>query len=301
MVEVQKIFKFLKEFSSLRYKPVSDVNKQPWRLWLNDLPRIPELRHAFDSNNLSEGTILKVTRPELSPCPKPPKSLLEWLQEGWHSLNIQSVTYKEYVEHKELNEEQEEVLIKEYFSDDTKRVEKFNEWVEIRAHWYDEQKPKERVYEFYTELYRLYALVKKEPESVEVAFGNANLMLRETDTQCHHPLLLQRAKIVFNQKEPSFEVMLDDTPLQIYSALLRSISLIDQKMLSEVIDIVEQSDIDINQSKEIEGMAKQLAAVIDSKAEFHACQKPIRNSNVPQVYTMPVLLLRKKHWVTKLL
>ncbi len=66
-------------------------------------------------------------------------------------------------------------------------------------------------------------------------------------------------------------------------------------MLSEVIDHVEQIDIDINQTKEIEEMTKQLTAVIDSKAEFHACNKPKGTSDVPQLYTMPVLLLRKKH------
>lgn len=161
MVEVQKIFKFLKEFSSLRYKPVSDINKQPWRLWLNELPQIPELSHAFDSNDLSEGTILKVIRPELLPCPSPPECLNEWLQNGWNSLSAQKVSLKEYIEKKVKNADEEEVLKKEYFTDDSMRVEKFNEWVARRANWYAEQKPKERVYEFYTELYRLYAFVKK--------------------------------------------------------------------------------------------------------------------------------------------
>ena len=90
--KVVALYKFLKEFCSLKYKEITDIKDQPWVCAIRNIPNDKENIKVYNRDRLetddedefpsddAEGNILiSVHKPEYQPCPAPPKSIIDWL------------------------------------------------------------------------------------------------------------------------------------------------------------------------------------------------------------------------------
>lgn len=104
--KVRQLYLFLKEANQLRYRPIRQLNEQVKVIRLADMPEHPSMQ-LYRPVRTSETTqempevLLRIRRPQLTPCPKPPTSLLQWLASGFddpakdpevvQSLNVSSI------------------------------------------------------------------------------------------------------------------------------------------------------------------------------------------------------------------
>lgn len=104
--KVRQLYHFLKEANQLRYKPIRQLSDQVKVIRIADMPEHPSMQlfrpvRTSDATQDIPETLIRVRRPHLTPCPKPPISLLQWLTPGFddpsktplvvESLNVTSI------------------------------------------------------------------------------------------------------------------------------------------------------------------------------------------------------------------
>lgn len=103
--KVRQLYQFLKEANQLRYRPIRQLGEQVKVIRLADMPEHPSMQlyrpvRTSDTTQEIPEVLIRVRRPQLTPCPKPPTSLLQWLAPGFddpaktpevvQSLNVSS-------------------------------------------------------------------------------------------------------------------------------------------------------------------------------------------------------------------
>ena len=86
--KVRQLYQFLKEANQLRYRPLRQLDEQVKVIRLVDMPKHYSMQlyrpvHASDTNQEIPEVLIRIRRPQLTPCPKPPTSLLQWLAPGF--------------------------------------------------------------------------------------------------------------------------------------------------------------------------------------------------------------------------
>ena len=292
MAETINIFNFLREYNLLSNPVVTEIDKQIWNLDLSDLPVIDEIKSVFNGNELDELTFLKVVKPSLEPCPTPDDSLLVWIVNDWKKLSEESIQHKDTLSREKLNEENEKEYYEERFEDDSERIYLFNDWIAKRNLWRKIQLPKEKGLNLYNKIFRLYSDMKKEAESVELVLGDGIIRWQSNDRVINHPVLLQKIILEFEPKTPMFIVRCEEIKTEIYSAMLRVLSSVNQKMLTDIMQDVELQNYHLPEFENTHGLFKRLIHIIDENGEFvKTISSQVRHA---QIISKPVLFLRKR-------
>src|SRR6185437_2246928 len=89
----RQLFRFLKAFSERNVPVRRLINEQLWTLTFRDLPTHPaisigEVRLDDSATNgaspiVDDEPLLRVRRPKLTPAPRPPELLVEFVVTGW--------------------------------------------------------------------------------------------------------------------------------------------------------------------------------------------------------------------------
>ena len=290
MAQAINIFNFLKEYNLLSNPVVTELDKQKWSLDLSDLPVIDEIQSIFNGNDLEDLIFLKVKKPSIEPCPKPDDSLLEWLDNDWHRLSISEVRCKEKIL-REHDQNGEVHYREEAFNDDVSRINKFDRWITKRESWREIETPREKGLNLYNKLFRLYSDIKKEPESVELIIGDGIINWETEERLIHHPVLLQKVFLDFEPEIPMFIVRCEEIKAEIYSAMLRVLTSVNQKMLTDIIQDVDEQAYHLSEQDNTKGLFQRLIHVIDEKGEFVEAPSLARHA---QITSKPVLFLRKR-------
>ena len=107
---VKAIFTFLKGMAELKTTSVLDIDKQPWKKYMAQIPQDDEYVRLFDrdaaketseNETVPEERILTVRRPDLSACPAPDEHLLA-VQELFLELRRLSKDLEQESETREL-------------------------------------------------------------------------------------------------------------------------------------------------------------------------------------------------------
>lgn len=142
MAQVKDIFYFLKDFNELSNPVITEIRGQKWNYRISNIPDIKEVWCIYDVQDFGSLKILEVRRPDLKPCPYPDENLKEWILGDWRDLDNSFVGKREAVtkekRSKEGNTEEETIR----FDDDIDRVKAFENWVEIRNKWRENEIPK---------------------------------------------------------------------------------------------------------------------------------------------------------------
>ena len=179
---ILQIFEYLKALNDHRNPAVRHIREQPWYLWLDDLPDHPTIvfqrrcgQNAGDEENaevLTDGVLLRVKRPNLTPCNSPPQEIRDWLQAGWddpefevHWLDTQN----------RINDEGETLTVR--FEDDLERPLILERWRCIRDAWRKAEVPARQAMTVFQRLYGLHGQLERESERFDLVVGDGGPQL----------------------------------------------------------------------------------------------------------------------------
>lgn len=223
------LFKYIKELYAQKYKVVTDVKQQEWHCFIDNIPDDEdnvELNYIdrIDSDEDMQGDVaclLKVSKPDFQICPKPPKSIIKWLNVGWERFNNEV----DIIESKENNSKKNEE--KEKFDDDIKRVQDFKVWNEKREEWVKEQIRINRTRNFFNQLYMNYISLERDSETIELMVGQGIISESSSNSRIFHPVLLKRLKMKFDSKNNIISILDTTVESEIYTMLLQNIDYIN--------------------------------------------------------------------------
>jgi superfamily I DNA/RNA helicase/very-short-patch-repair endonuclease len=124
--KISQLYQFLKAANQLNYRPIRLLSDHPRVIRLADMPDHPALQllrpvGENDGQSLEIGTLLRIRRPALTPCPKPPEAVLSWLLKNWDDP-AKPVTLAE----------SQNAVVTQQFGDEPARVSDFTAWLDAR-------------------------------------------------------------------------------------------------------------------------------------------------------------------------
>jgi transcription elongation GreA/GreB family factor/very-short-patch-repair endonuclease/uncharacterized small protein (DUF1192 family) len=294
-----QIFGFLKEFNQLRNPVKRDVEKQPWYLWLDELPDHPSIRRGkgtATASGSSEGAcsgddfILKVRRPTLTSAPEPPLSLFPWLMTGWNSPDRKPEVAPEKTE--TLPNGSTRTI---RFEDDPRRVEALAEYRQVHAAWAEAERPARAAMAVFEKLYALRAQIERESERLELMLGDGLLTwVAPISERIRHPILLQSLELVFDPQVPEFTVRETDQPPELYTAPFADVPGVQATAVSDCRTDVEQGGYHPLGGEETDNFFRRIISRLSAHGIFSpAPQQPLR-PDAPVLSRSPVLFLRNR-------
>lgn len=309
---IRRVFQYLAALNELGNPPVRVIEEQPWRLWLRELPNHPVVKRGMardisggsgdadedagedgdELNDISadESFFLKVGRPAIAPCPKPPQALDGWVQDGWDKPDGHA-EFRPTVDRAREKEETKTLR----FDDDTERIEAFNRWAGQRTEWIDREKPAFAALNLYERLYELYGRIEREAERVELVLGDGVLRWMQKDGAIDHPLLLQRLQLKFDTKVPEFIIIETDHPVELYTAILRTLADVDQRVIATCRSELSAAEFHPADGAVTSGFFKAVVVRLSARGEF--ADRPTSNSALtthPVLCRDPVIFLRAR-------
>lgn len=256
---VKSIFTFLKGMAELKTTSVLDIDKQPWKKYVAQIPQDDEYVHISYRDTLKVGSededvpedgaaeddwILTVRKPELAACPAPDDILRPWLLPGWDDFE-EEVRHR--AERPRTIPQAKDVRVaartetQEPFEENAERVGVYRTWRKKREAWAQEQRHLNEVRELFIELYRLSEELKQESETKELMIGNGIL----TDAQnasIQHPILLRRAHIRFDKQKNEIAVCDADADSELYTTVLRALEDVNYNAITDMQRTLEKGD-----------------------------------------------------------
>lgn len=293
--KILRLFQFLKQYNNIKNPIITDISSQVWYKWLDDLPQYETIVNNIYGDEVEE--ILKVKRPVLKECPKPPVELENWLEEGWKYINAELKVKREIkLENKsDNNDEEKNTYLIENFADDKDRVGKFNIWREERNQWLKKAIPAKASYDLFNTFYELYSTIKRDSESLELILGDG-ILLYKKDVFIEHPILLQYVKLEFDANIPEFRLIPSEKGTEIYRSAFYNIEDVNNELLKEIYNDFEKNNYLPVELENTGLFLNRIANALSAKGKFFVSKLEINdNLENPQIYRKPVLFLRKRN------
>lgn len=295
---IRQVFEYLKALNHHRNPAIRQVREQPWMLWLDDLPREPNIelpRRAGalngpdgDANSSNVDFILRVRRPRLTPSPAPPEEIRGWLRPGWDDPHAK-------IEHLEVRNDRgpngETITIR--FLDDPSRLNALNRWSEKRTTWQSAELPVRASMDVFNKLYALHGQLDREGERFDLVIGDGILSWDQVDGGIFHPLLLQRVQLEFDPRIPEFKVVDAEFSAEFHASLLQSIAEVEPGKLRSRREEFEAAGFH-PLDEEVSGFLEALANQLSAQGRFVGKKRPDLGATDPQIGRSPVLFLRSR-------
>ncbi|MGA7833509.1 MAG: hypothetical protein WCA21_21360, partial [Terracidiphilus sp.] len=171
---IRQLYTFLREANQLRFRPVRQLGEHPRVVRIADMPH-HESMHLYRPIQVQDAQeipdiLLRVTRPSITPCPKPPESIASWLLPGWDDP-VKPAAYAET--RNEVNESGETITAK--FESDDQRFADFVTWDDQRTEWSVPELRARQALRFFELFYDIYSTLEKEGEEIELMLGDGQL------------------------------------------------------------------------------------------------------------------------------
>lgn len=292
------LFKYIKELYAQKYKIVTDVKKQEWVKFINEIPQDEENIEFNYLDKTDEITcdeedtavILKVRKPDFEKCPTPPDSLENWIEGDWTRYTVPTRQKNKLTYYKDDNE----VTI--LFTDDINRVNEFNQWKSNRDTWINRQVKIQKTRAFFNELYYLYIDLERDSETIEFMVGQGILDCKTSDSShVNHPLLLKRLAIKFDSENNILTVIDTNTNPQIYTMLLQEIDYINHSAIKNIKEQLAENFYHPLDRNETPDFLKAFAHMLHSDSKYEDNPNVIADTEDKIIiYNNPVLFVRKR-------
>lgn len=303
---LQQIFRYLEALNQIRNPVKRLVREQPWVLRLRDLPdhpavrkgifgavpmNAPEFESSIDRQELSGGEdfILKVRRPNITAAPPPPSAIAEWLHAGWNDVDGQAMVHSS----RNTAGPESGTLI-ERFDDDPERARVLQEWKERRDEWVRNEKPARATLKIFERLYELYGQIEREAERVELVLGDGILNWRRPEGGVHHPIVLQRLQLEFDAQAPEFTLRETEHPVELYSALFRSMPDVDGRAIAKCRQELEKGGYHPLDGDATSGFFRRLIVQLSAKGEFTGDGELYGEADHPRIGRDAVVFMRTR-------
>lgn len=300
---VTQIFRYLENLNQLRNPAVTQIDEQPWRLWLRDLPdhvavkvgnapvrtQAEPTEEATNSDTVKRDEfLLRVSRPTLTRSPQPPASISDWLESGWERFDGR-VSVRGSRNRIDANGN----TILERFEEDPARSVTLSRWTVSRDEWVANERPARAAMKLFEGLYELHGRLEREGERYEIVLGDGILNWRREDGGVSHPILLQRAQLAFDPETPEFIIREADHGPELYTAIFRTMCDVDGRRLGKCRDQVEKEFYHPFGDSETTAFLKSFVNQLASGAEYldKAGDGVVDH---PRVWRDPVFFLRSR-------
>jgi very-short-patch-repair endonuclease len=172
-----RLFQYLKELSLLKAPLVLDLQQYENTLWIGDIPNEPECLSPVNNTGVKEKW-MEVKKPIFPVFPKPPESLIPWLNTANKIENTKNIPRLEDAipnpDYKDEESNEKQNLILKDHPEITKGFDNYlkNKW----QPWQNEYIRVERIQDVYEKLFTIYQKQKKLGEQFElvIAIGLLN-------------------------------------------------------------------------------------------------------------------------------
>lgn len=298
--KIAQVLKYLAALHDHRNPAKRQVEDQPWRLWLQDLPHHSSVifGSGIAGDTVTDSTpqelsndpslILSVERPELVVAPPPPDELRPWLKTGWEKPHKESefITERETTDHAGLT-------TIERFDGDSHRVELSTQWTAEHDEWRRRELPAYAAMELFQQLYELHGRMERESERFELVLGDGIVSWQQPDGGIYHPVLIRRVQLEFDTHVPRFSVVDLDQPTELYTSPFRSIEDVDGKALSNCREELEHGGYH-PLAADASAFLKRFAITLSPEGSLYASGRPHLNRPNPEIGRSPVLFLRSR-------
>mgnify|MGYP000098686349 CR=1 FL=1 len=284
---IKKVFSYIRELTKLRTPPASQLESYDWSLRFSNLPTFPTIQtFAIPDEDQVEfdGVILRVRRPVETPCPAPPASIVEWVENGWEKAEI-SPNFVSAINH--LNEDG--TTVTEQFSESEERVETYREWFEKRRLWQLAEKPVREAATVFSDFFKLQGQIQRESEKFQLYLGDGHLVWQSAIEPVDHPILLKKVELEFDSSVPEFVLRESDDSPELYTALLRHHEL-DGNGLLDCKNQLEQNEPHPLANGKTAEFLKFFVQRFFQDGRFFDSKNQV-NHSVPSVYRDPVIFL----------
>ena len=291
-----RVFKYLKDFYYLTHPTIIHVNEYKSFLWLDDLPIHPSVSigNCFTSvaEEDTDDFILKVTRPELHQCPRPPDNITEWLHPDWddptREVNVKSENA--------ISDRRNDAIPKfNSFNDNPDRVIALSNWLKVRSRWQEREAPARKALALYEEIYAWHSILDRESESVELVVGDGILTALMEEGKILHPILISKLRIEFYPEKPEFQIIEDDSPTELYSQVLHKIPEININAVSNLRELIQKEDIGPYSGMKTTECLKVWSASLHAHGVYYENPQSAHAEDVV-LYRRPAMFMRKKNY-----
>jgi hypothetical protein len=297
---LRQVFTFLKALDEHRNPVKRQLAQQPRRLPLRELPDHPDVElvypteEAADSGDLPERAryILRVRRPVLTNSPEPPVEHREWIEGDWKNpiATIRFLPRRQRTDHAGNVEDADF----EAFEAVPERVEDLTRWKISRDQWAAKERPARDAMDLFNRLDSLRGHLGRVSDEEELVFGDGLLNWRLPSGGLHHPILLQRVELEFDSMKPEFRIVEGESPVELYSALLRTAEEVDGGTLAGIREEMEAGGISPLLGRVTSTFLKGVVPRLSAQGEFLDAPPPPGEEDRPRVWREPVLFLRKR-------
>lgn len=300
----KNLFEFLRAYSDLRTPVVSDISKQISSLWLDSLPKHSEIRlNEYVEKLLPEvevdgkqenDVVLEITRPILTPCPRLPEILSDWLIPGWTKID-QKVEVKKS---KNIIDEKDGETLTEMFSDVKERQVALDQWSQKRSVWVENEKPTREALALFEKVYEMYGHMEREGERVELLVGDGILEYKsEASGNFYHPILLQHLELEFKpeKEQPQFIFRRKDIVPELYLDFLRSLPEVDTRQVVKCAEELASMGFDPLGNDDTSGFLRRLIqGIFPSGGQYVEDNKQKTFDDITMT-RKPVIFMRLRH------
>ena len=286
---IRQVFSFLRVLIQQRFPAPRQIREQPFCMPLRDFPSHENIKYVPAAEE--EDPILFVQRPKLYACPTPPQEVQRWLLNGWANPRNEPSTFQQLPMHGETGEES----AYELFDSSSTRLVFYNKWLDQRRIWAEERIRAESVQALFEKLYELYVLIEKEAGQLELLVGDGLLNWRIQTGGIHHPLLLKRVILKFDDRLPAFMLYNSDRPVELYSSLLLAIDGADLKLVQKRSEELEAAQYHPLAEEDTRTFLKALVQSLSPKEGQFLEMPGDSERSFPRVWREPYLFVRKRN------
>lgn len=290
-----QVFRFLKELNTLRNPVPMDLSGYFEVLRLDAWPSHPcvSVRRGdrLDDSEVESGAtmepVIRIKRPQLTACPKPPSVLDDWLKPGWQSPEAPA----EVLASRNLGGRGKKTKTTA-FSDDPQRLEAFESWTAIRAKWAEAEKPPLEALKIFERVHTLWTTIQREAERVELVLADG--MLWVPDSHIRHPVLLQRVALEFDPSVPEFQFHTGTETPALNRALLRLVPAIEGRMIAHFDTQLEATPVEPLGGESTGGFLRTLIQGFFTDGIFLEKTAEASTTTRPCIWREPVIFLRPR-------
>ena len=269
------LFEFIRELNKLKQKLVLNMHEHPLCRILSELPEDPEHIRLFHRDRVEDpepdldSVLLSVRKPRFERCPEPGAVLDGWLVEGWENWEHAVQTHACLA--RAGAREEEDAL--EWFSDSPQRLEALDRWQALRDPWAQRQKLLAGTMELFTELYKRYFELERDPETLELIVANG-VLLDKLNSGIRHPVLTKRVRLRFDPDENTIFVEEVDGQSELYSVVFQTMDDVNLSAVNQLQDDLRRHDYHPLDRNETPGFLKVLVHQLSSDSVFSGCGIP---------------------------
>ena len=260
----EALFKFLQEYSKLRYKTSTNTDGYDY---FKDFPLEscldnPYVEQSMRSAENLDGPLLRVEKAYARRCPRPDASFEEWLQPGWDA-------YPGKVALGFPNDKlaQDPISLDEAFKKSAQRVRDYEVWRTNRDEWVAECRAVYAANSLYKTLYDIRAELQRNSETKELVAASMYFESKK-DARVSHPLLYKRIQVMLDAENEVISLVDTDDEARLYTELLNSIEGLNYECIRDIENHIAAEDCHPFDADTARPIFKQLINLLTSEGQY---------------------------------